>query len=362
MALCIDAINCSSSGVLQECYEENNFEDDMFFCDCSNWFGWVGENCDVPTATVYYFGVSYFFFLLWTFFNIATLGRVLLLFIQTKNVKGRDTNPVFFVALLAFLGSVCLLSRFFIRSKGIFDSTYFEVLDSSSLIFSSTSVQRRFVSVDTLFFAGGWVIQGLACLQMIVSWLDIFQQIDQVFPLHRTISDRSLKIIISSIMIFVCFVFLVFTALNAVVEIMIGYALLSIILAVSFLVGYWRFKNGLNELVQGNLGTQEKIAINLVRTAFRVNGISFSVIAICTLIYYYGITNYLRILKIGGFNYFFVVLDIALFFGYSTATYASYYSFTVALRIIKTSSDMTWCPLFNSHCQKHKIRKTLSTQ
>lgn len=305
MASCIDAENCSSSGVLQECYEENNFRDDVFFCDCSNWFGWVGENCDTPTSTVYYFGFSYFFFLFWTLFNLLTLGGVLILFIRSKSIRGKDTNPVFFVALLAFLGSFSLLLRLFITFKTIYDPSYFEVVETASLIFSNTSVQRKLLSPATILFLAGWILIGLACLQMVLSWFDVLENINKVFPLKRRISNKSLKTIISSIMIFVCIFFFIFSALNAVFEVIFGYTLGSIVLAVGFWIGYLRFRTGLISLLHGSLGETEKKAIKLVKTAFKVNATCFTAIFFFTLVYYYGITTHLKELKIGGFNYHF---------------------------------------------------------
>lgn len=158
MSLCTDAKNCSSSGVFRECYKENNFRDDIFFCECSNWHGWVGENCNTPSATTYFFGFSFFFFLSWTLFNIFTLSNVLYIFVNGNKVRGRDTNPAFFVALLAFIGSLCLLIRFMIRSQAFYDPTFFEIAEGDSLIFSgSNTLQRKFFASDNLMFLAAWI-------------------------------------------------------------------------------------------------------------------------------------------------------------------------------------------------------------
>lgn len=111
---------------------------------------------------------------------------------------------------------------------------------------------------------------------MIISWLDIFQQINLVFPLNQRISDKTLKILISTGILFTAFIFFLFAALRAVIELLIGYAHGGVVLALGFLIGYCKFKIGLDRLLEGNLGSKEKAAVNLVRTAFRVNAICFT--------------------------------------------------------------------------------------
>lgn len=352
MAICSDAVNCSSSTIFKECYVENNFRDDVFFCDCSNWFGWVGENCNEPTATLYFFGITYVVFLFWTLFNLVTLGRVLLILVAENKFKAQDINPVCFVALFAFLSSLCILIRLFGRSKAIYDPTFFEVIDTPSIFFSGSNVQRKFHSPFTIIFSAGWILQGLSCLYMIVSWLDVINSINHIFPLKTAVSDRSLKIIISSTMIFICLAFFILASLNAVVEIVFGYTIASFILAFGFSIGYFRFRTRMETLVGGNLGPIQKRAIILVRSAFRINTVCFIGVFIFSQVYYYGKLNHLKILKIGGFNYFLLLLHIAHSFAYATTTYASYYSFRVTKRITSLSENATWIP-FVANCRNH---------
>lgn len=57
-------------------------------------------------------------------------------------------------------------------------------------------------------------------------------------------------------------------------------------------------------------------------------------------------------MRIGGFNYYYVLVDVGLCFGFFITSYASYYSFRVAKRITATNEkEVTWIPLI-SNCTK----------
>ena len=44
MSFCNVTSDCTlANGIVRDCYEQNNFREEAFFCDCSNLYGWTGE-------------------------------------------------------------------------------------------------------------------------------------------------------------------------------------------------------------------------------------------------------------------------------------------------------------------------------
>lgn len=98
--LCNLTSDCDPDGIARTCYEENDFREEVFFCDCSNSHGWQGKSCDIPSVTTYYLRVTESIILIWALFLVFTSGKTL--FLYSKEKLGKESfskmNPVFFVA------------------------------------------------------------------------------------------------------------------------------------------------------------------------------------------------------------------------------------------------------------------------
>lgn len=99
--VCKDSSECAFGDVLQECYEFNDFRPgEEFFCDCSSWLGWGGENCTTPTATIYYLRISSIILTFPVLFIICVSFKTLVLAYKhklKKNISLRNMNPIFWV-------------------------------------------------------------------------------------------------------------------------------------------------------------------------------------------------------------------------------------------------------------------------
>lgn len=85
---------------LLECYEENDFRDEVFFCDCSNRFGWKGLNCTEESATTYYVRSIIILYIPLLLFVFITTSKTLFIGVKLKfktKVKFTDQNVVFWV-------------------------------------------------------------------------------------------------------------------------------------------------------------------------------------------------------------------------------------------------------------------------
>lgn len=96
---CNSSFECSEN-VVKVCYESALNRDDSNFCDCSNWHGFRGENCDIPGSTIYYLRIVSIIFFIWTAFLFITSGKTFIVYIsyRWKNEKLSEANPVVFLA------------------------------------------------------------------------------------------------------------------------------------------------------------------------------------------------------------------------------------------------------------------------
>lgn len=43
---CVVSSDCVKNNIVKECFIKVIFSDKEYFCDCSNWYGWIGKRCD----------------------------------------------------------------------------------------------------------------------------------------------------------------------------------------------------------------------------------------------------------------------------------------------------------------------------
>lgn len=95
---CDDSSQCDDDGIVRFCYEEASFSNETFFCDCSNWYGWTGKNCNEESTQLTYFRFSTIFFSI-LFFGVVMLcsRTIVLLFMFMKNnkVTRKKLTPIF---------------------------------------------------------------------------------------------------------------------------------------------------------------------------------------------------------------------------------------------------------------------------
>lgn len=51
---CRSDVDCSVDNAIKKCYEKTDYNEDVFFCECDVWYGWIGKSCDEETITVYF--------------------------------------------------------------------------------------------------------------------------------------------------------------------------------------------------------------------------------------------------------------------------------------------------------------------
>lgn len=62
---CASTVDCVTQNAAKECYTDVFFTDDSSFCGCSNFYGWVGEDCDQASSQLIYARMSSSLLCLW---------------------------------------------------------------------------------------------------------------------------------------------------------------------------------------------------------------------------------------------------------------------------------------------------------
>lgn len=363
---CTDSFDCVNGSVIKQCYENNAFSEETFFCDCSNWFGWIGENCDKPGPTIYYIRITTVFFLAWTLFNIVTLSKTLFLLARHsfRKISIKDLNPIFYVVLFDTLASFGLLIGRLIESPSYFDSTQYEV---NEIDFGSTQV----IQVDRKFtFASNFAI-GFSSLFLlfssaiiILSWLEVFNKMNNIIKLDGFIYEKVIKKTIISMVIIITVVFIIFSSLNILGVVILIYSVSAVLLIIAYVVGYCRFRNRMISLLNGSLGSKEKKALCLVRNSCKLKVFCFSALLLFSIAFFFGFSNSVEILKVGGFNYVLLFLDATNVSALISITHTSYYTYSINEKLMKNagSADKTsWFPFIYSCKTLIKSKKSLVT-
>lgn len=335
---CFETNECNiNSSVLKICYESNLFEKRTNFCDCSSWYGWEGENCDEPTSTSFYLRTVIIILALIQVFNVLTASKTIYLYLK-YNKQGQPLlklNIIFYVAVFVLCSSCCSLIVDSFRLTAAWSPDFFEQTTAESVFFDDTDeVVTKYWTLTLYLIIFSAIFLMFAALFIILSWIDVFEEVTELFHLHSFISRKVLKRVIITVSIIISFAFIIFSALNAPNEILIVYFIGAICLTFGYTIGYCRFKSMMKKLLKDIQGNQENEALRLVRNSWLINCFSFIGFIISTLISGYGLSVFEERLKIGGFNYFGIFADLQGSFGLLSVTYTSYYVYRINKNLI----------------------------
>lgn len=358
---CTDSRNCSSGDLYKECYQKNNFIDKVDFCECSTYFGWTGDDCNEISFTLYWWRIFETLIILWTLFVILSTSRSLYIYIKGRYGKEKLTeiNPVFFALLLVWLGAWAFSARSFIVLKAAFDPTYFEILDFDSSFGETQLVVRKNHTFAELMLVIGGILLGLACLQIIISWLNLVTRITQIFPTEGFyFSEATMKKIVIVITFIAFIVMLTFGTINFDGGFTLVFAFESIVLSIGFSIGYFRITRYFNEYKLVKTNTVKNV-MNLVKTSCMINAVSLIGVLIGTATHFFLFSEFKEILKIGGVNYIAPIGQFSRSCGIVMMTYISYYGHTVTCKYL--GENRQWVPCF-SYFTKPRQTTTLTNR
>ena len=138
--VCSNTRQCSSDDVLRVCYGNVRWTDESNFCNCSSFFGWVGENCDEVSGTVIYFRFALVFDMTWSFIMIVrlaidttrlwthrTLGTSYLPWRMYGKAPGNKSHLLYFVLTAIFFGFFFLFISAVMEFPSLVDPRRFEL-------------------------------------------------------------------------------------------------------------------------------------------------------------------------------------------------------------------------------------------
>lgn len=101
---CNNTRECNIDGVIKFCYQKVDFRPESNFCDCENWYGWTGTNCDEVSIQLLYYRFALVMFLIWslvlTFIYTFDISRYVWVYREKKLLKTFISKPVFVTAYL----------------------------------------------------------------------------------------------------------------------------------------------------------------------------------------------------------------------------------------------------------------------
>lgn len=239
------------------------------------------------------------------------------------------------------------------------------MVEEDSLLFKDEiEIKRKNGNLARVFLFLASFLQVLASLQVVISWLDVLTKLGSMFSISESLfSERKLKIFITVFNILFLFMFALCVSFQYFNELALFWAFGSFALVIGYIVGYFRFSSKLseyNELIQSQNSNISNY-LNLVKRSFQVNTICYCGVLLFGLIYAIGGVKYLEIVRIGGFNYFRLFIDIALLFGIIVMIYTTYYCHVINIRLMKRN-DITWIPFTNKFIKSSVTNNNIGAQ
>lgn len=354
---CTVSSDCTlANGVLRECYESNNYKDEVFFCECANYYGWSGENCDKETSFVYWersFAIIIAF--VRVLFILLPTSKSLFLYFrfrwkQTDLPAIKKKNAAVIAGILVWLNSVTLIIYFGSRVPSQYNSSKFK-LDQFA---GRESVQRNLHELEFFTLLLASYFQLFAAIHIMMSWLALIIEVSRTFPGEpKWVSERSLQIIIKTTAVIVAITFILLF-LTADLVIVFGFYIVgSFIAAVSFGIVYFRFRNFTVKVL--NLADSKIMKeLRLITTTFRVNVACFSLILVFVFVFVIFNNFQQSLIPIGGFNYTQLWADAAGLTAAIAMIYTSYYVHRVTSNLIGKRNEIAWLVGFDWTKRKEK--------
>lgn len=339
--MCETAADCGNSTPFKECYQENIFTNETDFCECSTWYGWVGQNCDEPGPTIHFRRIMSILFVTWTAFNFITLSNTCLQYYKhnvDKKSNLTNLNPIFYVTCAGILAEIFLLSGEILSLLLSLEPTNVELVERKTI---ESKFRNSYFVVITL----GSFFQGCACILIVLSWLDVLKSLQNVFDTSFCMSEKRLTTLITWSGVIVTTITLISLIFDLALVVNIMFLVGSLFISLSYSFAYLKFTKTLQTFaLKNNSSEGQKNALNLVKNSFLVTTVCFTGFFITTVIFIYGSFASKKLTPIGGFNYFIVDAYLIFAFLYLNITYTSYYCYKVNANLAKKQREMTWVP------------------
>lgn len=95
---CFDIEDCNYGDTPKVCYEDVQWSQNSFFCNCSSWYGFTGSNCTVPSFQTKLYITTLIVTLVWMMILILFVSYEMNTYLRNQlKVGGKFSkfNPIF---------------------------------------------------------------------------------------------------------------------------------------------------------------------------------------------------------------------------------------------------------------------------
>lgn len=324
--------NPIDNGVVKVCYEAAIFSDEVFFCDCSPWYGWKGENCDELTGQNIFYFITLLVTAIWAFLLLIAIFRTLYLHFR-YGIKKSRFDPVILTGSFIFVGALLILVHALGTMPSMLISDRFEIV-----LYDILGDDEDFEDVSTNAGKGlgyslliGASLAGLASVHIFASWQKIIINASRFSGERKQlIANGTLR----AMNVFIFFFLLVVTISTIVDQLAIStlfIAVLAIVLAIVYPIAYLLLRKTFRNLEV--IGEEYvKRMVDLIRYCCLVNAIALFTTGIILTIFYSLLIDFDAVLTPGKFNYIVALRDLALLISLGQATVMAWYVNAVANR------------------------------
>lgn len=330
---CNTSFDCDNDGIARLCYESSNFREETSFCDCTNFYGWTGSNCDMAGSNIIYSRISLLLYILFNPYVIYYTFTVLYLFLRAhlSSENRKAINPVFYVLIFDLLAGILFFIQVLLRVRPLVDSTAFETyVQESYIIEGFIEVGGVNARGATLVLSLSFMFLTLCGVVIIMSWLDVILNITKIFPQDEFWSEKKLRRFVIVFVFISLFIFLTLSIARLQVEVNAALATQVFILAFANVIGYFCFITKLTRLKKKYNIID---SLSLIKSSFRTNMICLTLMFVTAALYAIFSFEYEKNFEIGKINPLFVVADIGGLSGLFMIWSISKYSNKVRLKL-----------------------------
>lgn len=367
---CSTIEDCSADEILRICYNEVEWQEKSFFCDCSNYYGFTGHRCDVPSLLTVYFRVMMIVFSVWTFASIVVLvyDFYLILRLRKKNTAhAKVPRSLVFTLLATFISMVLMFLYSILQLPSLYVPGRFEVARNrinGELVEDITIIHGNFTAGIRAFVSGLYII---ACFQVSLSWLHVSESME-VFDLFKlpwwNLKIRQFKLCAFWTTVIFPVVFIVLLIRRSFATLLGIVLLFGSIQVILLYIGRCRF---LHVLQKSRLIYDPSLEgpVRLVKRSSLFTIIVTIILSFSTILYYVLFVNSHKWFAVGSFNLAVLVSHLTTGLGLSLLTCFHWYvhKMLVRLYMVLNNKRLRKCKRGKEkYCQQKQLQIQMQKQ
>lgn len=315
---CTKASDCTVGLVKKVCYLNvpwaNQFvnasflnEKNVSFCECSNFYGFTGEQCDQPSSTTRLHKAFNLIFIIWSSFFLVWLTSILMSYIYWKKPSFRDLLTLkidlgFFIALSSFLAFLFQIIHSSLNLVSLQDPSTYQIITLRLVRGEVEDVYSHggTFTVSALYLSGSFIL--LSTLQVAFTWLQILESVSMFGSARDKIWNRRLALFFKTYMILYLLSVIILRPLgfDGYFSVLIPTTFISYF----FLVLLWRtrFLKLFNK-VSGKLKDSMKQGLTLVKNTSMVHLLMFGGLFTLKPFMFTALFRMHNLIPVGTFNY-----------------------------------------------------------